>query len=419
MARALTTKTVEALKPDLERRLEIPDPALSGLYIVVQPSGAKSWALRYRFAGKPRKMTLGRWPFLGLAAARAAATEALEDLEAGTDPGAAKQAAKAKSLENQLSERDKVATLFALYSERHLAKLKSGATARRELERHVVSRWGDRDIHDIAKRDVIDLLDAIADTGRVVSANRVRAYLNAFMNWCVGRDVIDVSPVVGVKPVAKEKSRDRVLSDDEIRWLWQACDDIGQPWGHLGKVLLLTAQRLREAAEMTDSEISGGMWHLPAERTKNGKAHGVPISSEVRDVLASIARIPSAPGYLFTTTGASPVSGYTKGHTRLIERMAEIATEEAGEPVEIPRWTFHDLRRTAATGMARLGVPVRTTEAVLNHSSGTGGGIVGIYQRHDYAAEKRQALEVWSRFVTDLVEGAEASNVVRLREAME
>ncbi|GGG62883.1 integrase [Salipiger pallidus] len=414
MARALTTKTVEALRPDPERRREIPDPALSGLYVVVQPSGAKSWALRYRFAGRPRKLTLGRWPILGLAAARAAATEALEELEAGRDPSAAKQAAKAKTLEAQLSDRDKVKTLFRLYSDRYLANLKSGATPRRELERHVVSRWGDRDIHDIAKRDVIDLLDEIADTGRVVSANRLRTYLSGFMNWCVARDVIDLSPVTGVKAIAKEISRDRVLSDDEIRWLWQACDDIGQPWGPLAKILLLTGQRLREVAEMTNTEISGDAWHLPASRTKNGKAHGVPISSEVHGVLASVARVPSAPGYLFTTTGTSPVSGYTKGHARLIERMAAIATGEAGEPFEIPRWTFHDLRRTAATGMARLGVPVRVTEAVLNHTSGTGGGLVGIYQRHDYGEEKRRALEAWARFVLDLVESKAASNVVHI-----
>ncbi|WP_425050756.1 tyrosine-type recombinase/integrase [Psychromarinibacter sp. S121] len=416
MPRALTSKAVEALRPDPDRRQEIPDPALVGLYLVVQPSGAKSWALRYRYAGKPKKLTLGRWPLMGLADARAAATDAIEAVEHGNDPSAAKKRTKAARLEAQLSERDKIKTLIDQYAKRHLASLKSGATVKRELERHVVSEWGERDIHDIAKRDVIDLLDGIADSGRVVTANRVRAYLNKFLNWCVERDVIVASPAVGVKPAAKETSRDRVLSDAEVRWFWRACEVEGQPWGTLGKVLLLTGQRLSEVAGMSDAEITGETWHLAATRTKNGRAHDVPLSEAVRGVLAGMERMDGTAGLYHTSTGATPLSGFHKGRGHLAERMVEIAREEVGEPVDIPHWTFHDLRRTAATGMARLGIPVRVTEAVLNHISGTGGGIVGVYQRHDYADEKRNALEAWARFAAETIEGQE-SNVVRIAEA--
>lgn len=413
MAKALTTKAVEALKPDASRR-EIPDPALSGLYLVVQPSGAKSWALRYRYAGKPKKLTLGKWPIMGVAAARSAASEAIEAVEHGNDPGAAKRKAKAARIEAQLSERDKIKTLVDQYTIRHLSKLKSGADVQAQLARHVLPSWGDRKIQDIGKRDVIDLLDGIADSGRVVTANRVRAYLSSFFNWCVERDVIAASPLSGVKPVAKEASRERVLNDDEIRWLWRAGDDLGQPWGQIAKLLLLTGQRRAEVVGMTDSEITGEIWHLEADRTKNGRAHDVPLSKAAQDILTGVERIKGPNGYVFTTTGESPVSGFTKGLQRLQRRMAEVASEEAGKPVEIPHWTFHDLRRTAATGMARLGIPVRVTEAVLNHSSGTGGGIVAVYQRHDYADEKRAALDAWARLVADLVEGR-ADNVVRLQ----
>ncbi|MCA8868634.1 MAG: integrase arm-type DNA-binding domain-containing protein [Rhodobacteraceae bacterium] len=412
MAKALTTKAIEAAKPGDNRR-EIPDPALSGLYLVVQPSGVKSWALRYRFAGKPKKLTLGRWPVMGLADARAAASDAIEAVELGNDPGAAKKATKAARLEAQLSERDKIKTLVGQYGKRHLSTLKSGHHVKRELERHVVAVWGERDIHDISKRDVIDLLDGIADTGRVVTANRVRAYLGKFLNWCAERDIIDQSPAMGVKPAAKEKSRDRVLSDDEIRWFWRACDDLGQPWGHLGKTLLLTGQRLGEVVGMTDREVNGDTWHLEADRTKNGRAHDVPLSEAARAVLGAVERVRGAAGYVFTTTGTSPVSGYFKGRNHIAKRMTEIASDECGEAVEIPHWTFHDLRRTAATGMARLGIPVRVTEAVLNHVSGTAGGIVSVYQRHDYADEKRAALDAWARLVGDLVDGR-ADNVVRI-----
>ena len=408
MAKAFTTKAIEAAKPSDNRR-EIPDPALSGLYLVIQPSGVKSWALRYRYAGKPKKLTLGRWPVMGLMDARATATDAIEVVEHGNDPSAAKKATKAARMEAQLSEVDKIKTLVEQFCQRHVSTLKSGETVKRELNRHVVAIWGERDIHDITKRDVIELLDGIADSGRVVTANRVRAYLNKFLSWCVERDIIGQSPAMGVKPVAKEKSRDRVLTDDEIKWFWQACTIEGQPWGRLGQMLLLTGQRLGEVVNMTDREVSGDLWHLTADRTKNGRAHDVPLSEFALDVLGAVERVKGDAGYLFTTTGKSALKGYHKGRNHIAKRMTEIAGQE------IPHWTFHDLRRTSATGMARLGIHVRVTEAVLNHVSGTGGGIVGVYQRHDYADEKRQALEAWARFAGGLVEGT-ADNVVRIGE---
>lgn len=408
----LTAATVEKLKPT-DKRQEIPDSLCTGLYLTVQPSGKKGWQVRYRHGGTHRRMSLGAYPVLSLADARQRARDMLAAATEGRDPAGEIKAAKAPKPEN---DRDRVRTLLALYDKRHLKGLKSGAMVKRELDRFVAAKWGDRNIQDIAKRDVIDLLDEIADSGRVVTANRIRAYLNKFLNWCVERDILPMSPATGVKPAAKETSRDRVLTDDEIRWFWAACDAEGFPWGPFGRVLLLTGQRLNEVAQMTDGEIGGDLWHLTADRTKNGRAHDVPLSQPVRDVLAGIDRIEGRPGFIFTTTGNSPVSGFFKARASLAEAMEQAAAKEKGEPVEIPRWTFHDLRRTAATGMARLGIPVRVTEAVLNHVSGTGGGIVAVYQRHDYADEKRQALDAWARFVLSLVEG-KADNVVQIERA--
>lgn len=167
---------------------------------------------------------------------------------------------------------------------------------------------------------------------------------------------------------------------------------------------------------MTDAEITGGLWEMPPQRTKNGRAHSIPLSKAVSGILSGVERIKGDAGLIFTTTGESPLSGFYKGRNRIADRMAEIASEGAGQPVEIPHWTFHDLRRTAATGMARIGIPVRVTEAVLNHASGTGGGIVAVYQRHDYADEKRNALDAWARLVADLVDGT-GENVVRIAGA--
>lgn len=408
----LKAATVETLQAT-DKRQEIPDDLCTGLYLVVQTTGKKSWQVRYRHGGVHRRMTLASFPTLTLAAARVRAREVMAAASEGRDPAEEVKAAKAPKPED---DRDKIKTLIGQYDKRHLKGLKSGDVVRRELDRFVVKEWGDRDIHSITKRDVIDLLDGIADSGRVVTANRVRAYLNKFLNWAVERDILPLSPATGVKPVAKEASRDRVLTDDEIRWFWQACEAEGFPWGPLGKVLLLTGQRLNEAAQITEGEIRGDLWHLSADRTKNGRAHDVPLSDAVQAVLGAVERIEGKPGFIFTTTGTTPVSGFFKARAHLAEAMERIAAEERGKAVEIPRWTFHDLRRTAATGMARLGIPVRVTEAVLNHVSGTGGGIVAVYQRHDYADEKRQALEAWGRFVLSLMQG-QPDNVVRLEGA--
>jgi integrase len=405
MARTLTAKAVENLRPVSSKRQEIPDAALSGLYLVVQPSGVKSWALRYRFAGRPAKLTLGRWPVMGLAEARAAAAEAIQQVEHGTDPSFLKKASKAARHEAQLSERDKVKTLVDQFDRRHLSTLRTGKQVRQHLDRFVVSAWGERDIQSITRRDVIDLLDGIVDSGRATTANRVRAYLSKFFGWCVEREVLEIAPTSGVRAPAKELTRDRVLSDDELRWFWAACERVGQPWGPLGQMLLLTGQRLREVAQMTEAELRpNNVWHLSALRTKNKRAHDVPLSEAAQAVLTGVERIAGPPGYLFTN-GTMPVSGFAKGRDHLARAMADVAAQERGQPVPIPHWTFHDLRRTAATGMARLGVPVRVTEAVLNHVSGTGGGIVAVYQRHDFADEKRQALEAWGRQVMCLVSG--------------
>lgn len=402
MAKALTTKAVEAQKPDPDRRIEIPDPALSGLYLVVQPSGAKSWALRYRFGGKPAKLTLGRWPIMGVADARAAASGALEQVQRGDNPSEAKKAAKAAAVE---PDRDSVSSVIDLFLKRHASRNRRADDVAAMFRREVLGKWGARSIQSITKRDVIEVLDAIVDRGSPITANRLRAYLSSLFNWAKGRDIIETSPLDGIKPPAPENARDRVLSNDEIRLFWNASESLGYPFGPIYRLLLLTGQRLREVGGMAWSEIKGDLWTLPAARSKNGDEHTVPLSPEA---LAIIEALPKTGSLLFSTTGTSAVSGFTRAKTRLDKAM----TAANGE--EIPAFTIHDLRRTAATGMASLRFPPHVVEAVLNHRSGTRRGVAGVYNRFDYADEKRHALEAWARFVTELVEG-KAGNVVRLR----
>jgi integrase len=209
-----------------------------------------------------------------------------------------------------------------------------------------------------------------------------------------------------VRPPVAERSRDRVLTDDEIVAFWRAAEAIGEPFGPLYRLLLLTGQRLREAAGMRDAEISGDVWTIPAARAKNSEAHAVPLSTAAQGVLAGVRRIKGA-GYVFTTNGSSAVSGFAKAKARLDKAM--------GEGVE--PFVIHDLRRTAASGMARLGIPPHVVEAVLNHRTGTVSGVARVYNRFTYEAEKRAALESWGRYVLELVGERQADNVVRLEGA--
>lgn len=403
MTKALTAKAIEAAKPS-DKRQEIPDGIVRGLYLVVQPSGAKSWALRYRHAGKPCKLTLGRWPMVSLKDAREAAAEAIETVDRGDNPAIEKRETKAAKLQEQLEGRNKIRNLLDQFDKRHLVKLKSHKQVRDFLDRFVLEPWGDREIQAIKKRDVIELIDEIADSGRGITANRVLAHLRKFLNWCVERDIIALNPASGVKPPVHENGRDRVLSDDEIRLFWKACEGVGYPFGPIGKLLLLTGQRRGEVSEMTDSEIGGNEWNLDASRTKNKRAHSVPISQVAGAILAGVERIAGKAGYVFTTTGKTPVSGFSKAHSVIAAKMAEIASEEAGEAVTIPHWTLHDLRRTCETGMARLRVSQEIIDRVTNHISGQH-RMVRTYNHHDYADEKREALEAWAAAVADIVEG--------------
>lgn len=407
MPKSFTTKSIEAIKPAAARK-EYPDPAYKGLYLIVQPSGRKSWAARYHLAGRHRKLTIGKWPAIGLADARKAAAEAAASVEAGIDPADAKLARKA------VQHRDTIEVLVAQYAAQHLSTLKRGHDAQRALEIYFVIQWAKRKVQTITRRDVRDVLDGIAATGKTTTANRCRAYFNAFCVWLIERDVIEHNPVTGTKPF-KESSRDRVLSDDELRWLWIATGqpDLAEPWGNLTRALMLTGQRLREVAHMTMDEVDGNLWALDASRTKNGLAHEVPLSDAACEAILRADRVPSPNNLVFTTTGTTPVSGFSKGHARVIAEMQAVGDAERGQRVPIPRWTFHDLRRTTATGLARLGIPVRVTEAVINHTSGSTAGVVGIYQRYDYGTEKRAPLEAWSRYIDQLVIGA-LENVVSI-----
>lgn len=395
MPKALTVRGIEALKGG-PVRTEIPDGLIPGLYLVCQSTGVKSWAVRYRAGGRTRKHTLGRYPVIDLANAREIARRTLVEVASGRDPAADKAEARRTAAEPAGPNRDRFDAAAALFIERY-AKANTKEQTWRESERllatHVLPLWRARRVQEIARRDVVELMDAIVDRGAPVSANRTLAVVRRMFGWLVERGVIITNPCTDVRAPTAEKSRDRVLSDDELRAILQACDRLNEPFGALIRLLALTAQRRDEVGQMTwrEVDLNARIWTIPKERAKNGIAHDVPLSDTAVKVLAGVRRIAGSRGLVFTTTGETPVSGFSK-----IKKRLDAAVPDA------PPWVLHDLRRTAATGMARLGVNLPVIEKVLNHTSGSFGGVVGVYQRHHFAEEKRAALEAWAAHVGDL-----------------
>ena len=315
MAKALTVLTVERAKSDPERRLEIPDGALPGLYLVVQPSGAKSWALRYRNAGKPRKLTLGAFPGIGLVAARDLATTAIRANAEGRDPGQEKREARQEAA----AERDSFEAIAAQFIERYAKRQTRKSSWRKRLAcsasrpepgiaegigtnrsdgcRHR-GRWKGRDITEITRRDVIELLDDTVDRGAATMANREFAAIRRMFNWCLERGIIDASPCAGVKAPASEHSRDRLLSDDEIKAVLEGRRSHRLAIRPAVQVALVDRSKAREVGEMRWREIDsdGRLWTLPRERVKNDRVHEVPLSDPALAILKALPRVSGRPG---------------------------------------------------------------------------------------------------------------------------
>ena len=255
--------------------------------------------------------------------------------------------------------------------------------------------WRGRTIHDIKRRDVIALVEAVAE-GRPILANRTLRVLSKWFSWLVGRDMIVASPCAGVERPSKEIARDRILSDDEIKRLWSACDVLDDRTAACVRLMLLLGQRRNEIAHMHWSEITGNVWTLAPARTKNNRQHTVPLPRQALEIIEALPRVGD---YVLRPLG-------NRGHAkRTIDAVMKPAT----------RWVFHDLRRTAASGMSRLGARTEAVERALNHVSGAFGGITGVYQRDDLADAKRDALQWWADHVEAVVRGEPAGNVVRMR----
>jgi integrase len=444
VSKPLTAAAILKIKPRKDRQ-EIPDKGCAGLYLIVQPSGAKGWALRYRRPdGRPAKLVLGTvfakaghvkepdpLPEIGghltLAAAHRLVTALRHEIAQGRDPAAAhikekqqRRAAASEAAANTFAgaSRDfieqharkkvrrwrELARLLGLESET-LAAIPKGL-AERWAERPVAEIDG-HDIHavvDEARRIGIPGLERRTEEPSEPRARKMFGVLSKLFSWLIRDRRVTANPCASVARPEIPQARDRVLSNAEIARFWKATDATGEPFPALLKMLLLTGCRLNEVAGMKRSEINddGTAWIIPGERTKNHRPHVVPLPPLARDILERVNRIEGCP-YMFSTTGGSPVSGWTKIKARLDAAMNPASP-----------WVLHDLRRTAATGMAEIGIAPHIVEAVLNHVSGARAGVAGVYNRAAYLPEKKAGLERWAAHVEGLVSG-QAATVTPLR----
>jgi integrase len=365
-----------------ETRREIPDPGCAGLYLILQPSGARSWAVRYRFNGTPRKLTLSGC--LTLAAARKLAGDALFDLEKGRDPAIAKKETRARF---KAAKADTVQALCENYLKREAGKLRTGRERRRTLERLVYPEIGDVPLADLKRSHIVNLLDKIEDENGTKMADLTLAYLRKIFNWHASRSDDFLSPVVRSmnRYNAKEHEGTRVLTDDELRRIWLATE-APEPFNALVRFLLLTGARRNEARKAKWQEIVDGNWHLPAARNKIKTDLTRPLSSAARRVLESVPRIADS-NLVFTNDGICPVA---LPHRTL--RLKQ-ATGTNG-------WRIHDLRRTARTLLSRAGINSDVAERCLGH---TIGGVRGIYDRHGFENEMLHAFEALAAQIERIV----------------
>lgn len=396
-----TDKSIQALKPKAAR-FEVWEGG--GFGVRISPRGGKSWIFVYHFDSRPRRMTLGEYPALGLADARVKLAEARKLLERGTDPGE-------REVRQKQAERtaETVAELAEAYLDKWARPRKrSAAEDERILKKDVLPAWGRRKAKDIARRDVIALLDGIVDRGSPIAANRTLAVIRRMFGWALSRDLVPATPCAAVKAPAKESRRDRVLSAEEIARLWRALDDpatpISRPIRLALKLQLVTAQRKGEVinAEWSEFDLSEGVWTIPGAKAKNGMPHRVPLAPLARAVLAEIPKTHS--GWLFPSArGEGPVGGQSVDH----------AMHRNRDTLGIGEATPHDLRRTAASHMTSIGIGRLVVSKVLNHAEP---GVTAVYDRHSYDFEKRAALDAWGRRLEEIIGGRpERSNIKPLR----
>jgi integrase len=444
----LTERKIEKLAAEHGRKDRLVfDDAQRGLAVRVTASGGRTYLCQYTLHGHKWRVPLGACSAVALSKAREAAAAVMGDVAKGRNPAADRKDAAAAERVRRARNRLTLRVLIDDWNRLHLARRRRSYAAEAVRALHYAfANHLDAAAEDLDRATVVRALDALTrrrrrkDGGGVTDkpkgaamTGRTAAYGRAAFAWAVKRGAVRVNPFAEL-PIAKtDNKRERVLSGLEIAEIWRAVGAAPSPYGAIIRLLILTGQRRGEVAGMAWDEISENLasWTLPGQRTKNGKVHLVPLSEPARDLLKALLSEDAnqakrllndrrATGALvFPGAVGTPFAGWSKAKraldTAIINARADAAAASGTSPASVVPWSVHDLRRTVATGLQRLGVRLEVTEAVLNHISGSRGGIAGVYQRHDWASEKRGALDAWAVEVASIIEGrVDGDNVVTL-----
>jgi integrase len=379
-------------------RRDLSDSLVPGLQLRVGDR-ARTWSLLYRCAGKQRRLTLGRWPAVSVAEARRLAKETLAKVEAGEDPASAPEAAQGAGAGT-------FEALAAAYVERHVkSRHKRAREAEQTIRGKLVKPWSGRPVGSITRGDVRDVLERELAAGRERTANKVLVMTRRLFAWGLDRGLVESNPAADIRRPGREQSRDRVLTDQELAAVWHAAGELGWPWSGFVRLLACTALRRDEIARLRWDEVDleRRVLVLAGARTKSGRPVQAPLNTLAVETIAGLPQIGN--GWVFPSrrqTVDTPISGFGKLKTRL-DALSRVRG-----------WRLHDLRRTAASAMAGLGVAPQVLARVLNHSPGAAlPGVLAVYNRHSYDAEARAALEAWSRELERIIGRGEAK-VVRI-----
>jgi len=362
------------------------DAALAGFGVKVTPKGRKVFLVMYRLAGagsRLRKYTIGPYGRVTLPMARAQAQKIFAARLDGRDPAEEKKQTRRRLVV------DRVDDLVETFIREHVAQISSRKQVTNLLRRDVITHWGTKSVHEIKKRDVSDLISVISERN-AHAGYRLLKTLKTFFRWCVGRAVIEFSPAEGLSTSYRESSRDRVLTDQELAAVIVAARQMPWPYGGIVEFLALTGQRREEVAKVKSNEFDEKTrtWTMPASRTKNRRAHIVHLSESAFAVVSNHLD----EGYVFATSRGKNFQAFAKGK-RSLDKLCGITG-----------WRLHDLRRTIVSGMARLGVPPHVADKILNHQAGTISGVAAVYQRHDFLAERKEALDLWGAHILKIIQ---------------
>jgi integrase len=408
MQAKVTKRAVDALKAGQI----LADLEVKGFVARRLDSGAVTYGFRYRDkkTGKQRWIGLGLHGTITADEARGLAKKRAGEVANSQDPIAEREETRAVAKRAKLADVNTVDAILDRFVARYVKNLRSGDQVERALDAYVRPRIGSKSIYELKRRDIVEMLDAIEDENGPVMADRVLAHVRKAFNWWTVQDEDFKSPIVRgmARTKPKERERDRALTDDEIRDVWAAVALMDGPACYPAYVrnLLLTATRRNESSDMHAAEVDDGVWVIPEARCKSKQDHAVPLSAMA---LENLGRLLDTKGFVFSTTnGKRPFSGFSKTKSELDRQIAKIRKAE-GRP-KMPHWTLHDLRRTARSLMSRAGVSSDIAEMVLGHKLG---GVRGVYDRHSYAAEKRDALEKLAGLIGLILDPPEG-NVIQM-----